>query len=170
MQNLLDDSRKRSKSILEHRCTPVEYFDIMQRFCYLFGEMIQHIDAVCAIENGGSIPARMIADMYNKPCYSIDKKNEINYIFTSNNNYRIDDSVDNDIRKEYKTIALIDDVIDTGKEIERAEKVLQNMGKEYYIFTLFIKPWNKFACMSTHGVHFVEQRNEWIVLPWESHQ
>lgn len=170
----LSESRKRSKSIFTHTCTQKEYFDIMQKFCYLFGEMIEGLDAVCAIETGGIIPASMIADIYNKPCYSIQKDNTINYIPPSLYEKNILDPFslsDGEwkitIPKEYKNIALIDDVIDTGKEVERAEQILRDMGKEYYIYTLIIKPWNSFSCRGAHNVYFVEQIPAWMIWPWE---
>jgi len=163
MQNLSKNSRERSKSIGRMSYSPQQIFDLLNKFCYIYGEIIEIVDAICAIENGGVIPGRMIADIHNKPFYSLTKDNNVNASYGHKNwSTKNGKSI---IPAKHKLIALFDDVIDTGKEMERARKKMEEMNKHYFMFTLIIKPWHQMNI--SKNIYFVESKQEWVKFPWE---
>lgn len=87
--------------------------------------------------------------------YSGEKQGEINLVMP----LHIEDY------KKFKSILIVDDLVDSGKTMEYIKNLLQNELPESTIKTavLYYKP-----CSRIKPDYFVEETEAWIVFPWEN--
>lgn len=131
-------------------------------------------EIILGISRGGTIPARLLSDMFEavipfikKGSTSILASMQIKfYAGIAETHTRPVVAQDVTVEIQQKIILLVDDLVDSGESIQCALDYLSLKNpKEVRIAALLYKPW---ARITPH--YYVEKTTEWVVFPHEYYE
>jgi hypoxanthine phosphoribosyltransferase len=131
-------------------------------------------DIILGISRGGTIPARLLSDMFEAVIPFIEGGNtsilatmQIKfYTAIAETHTRPVVAQDVTVEIQQKKILLVDDLVDSGESIQCALDYLNLKNpKEIKIAALLHKPWSK---VTPH--YYVEEATEWVVFPHEYYE
>ncbi|MGC8632472.1 MAG: phosphoribosyltransferase [Thermoprotei archaeon] len=119
-------------------------------------------DVIVAISRGGLIPGRMVADSLG-----IREIQVLGIKYYSNLN-QLSQAVllqrpNSDMTG--KRVLIVDDISDSGKTLEIAQRELPGTPAVLKSATIFTKPWS-----TVMPDYFAEITEDWIVFPWEQNE
>ena len=119
-------------------------------------------DIIVGIARGGLVPARILTDLLEIPQLAIIQ--EEFYVDIAQTRFEPILKQTLTTKIAGKKTLLVDDVADTGKSLELAEKhLLQHGAVEIKTVTLYSKPQT-----TTTPNYFEEQTSSWVVFPWDT--
>ncbi|MFW9777909.1 MAG: phosphoribosyltransferase [Candidatus Heimdallarchaeota archaeon] len=132
-------------------------------------------DIIIGISRGGTIPARLLSDMFEADGPLKGDKQTIQALSTMQVKFYtgiaethaspvVAQDVGVNIYNQF--ILLVDDLADSGESIRCALEYLNlKRPKEVRVATLIVKPWSKIT-----PEYFVEEATEWVVFPHEYYE
>jgi hypoxanthine phosphoribosyltransferase len=132
-------------------------------------------DIIVGISRGGTIPARLLSDMFEADGPLKGDKQTVQALSTMQVKFytgiaetHASPVVAQDVGVDIydKDILLVDDLVDSGESIRCALDYLQlKRPNEIRVATLLVKPWSKIT-----PEYFVEEATEWVVFPHEYYE
>ncbi len=129
----------------------------------IFSEIMRDrlkINCIVAISRGGMIPATILAN-----CLGVRKVIVINVKLYKGigvkGRLEIDRSLDLE-NIDTSTVLIVDDIVDTGKTLEKVKEYVAKHAQKIYTAALFVKKWSKMK-----PDYYAYETTKWVIFPWE---